>query len=367
MSLLKDVREMLYDEIRRRPYTAGEKIPGIRELAEQYRVSYVTMSNVLGTFAEEGIIRQYPGKGSFVTDLISRNSLALLAPDYLLGIKAFDPETDSTCLFGLMDVYAGLLAAVEKNGFNLHVIPVNHENMNVDAIVKMLTEKLKISAACFLSIGSKNLIERFENINFPYCVVHTPAGSPCNHIAVDLEKGAYMAVEHLCDLGHRRIALVSGTKDSSWFRGRYAGYCKALEKNKIKYDCDLVKESSMGKIDISVLKKLVDALLTLPQPPTALLVTSDRWALCVMDILKERGIKIPENISVAGFDDFVESKVYDPPLTTVRQPFYELGEKAFLLLRDLLRDGKAPARKTIAPLLIIRKSTARLNKKNRNK
>ena len=123
----------------------------------------------------------------------------------------------------------------------------------------------------------------------------------------------------------------------------------------------------MGKINVSVLKKLIDALLALPQPPTALLVTSDRWALCVMDILKEKGIKIPENISVAGFDDFVESKVYDPPLTTVRQPFYELGEKAFLLLRDLLRDGKTPARKTIAPLLIIRKSTARLNKKNRNK
>ncbi|OGV50994.1 MAG: hypothetical protein A2017_14040 [Lentisphaerae bacterium GWF2_44_16] len=365
MSLLKDVRDMLYDEIRRRPYTAGEKIPGTRELAEQYKVSYVTMSNVLNMFAEEGVIRQYPGKGSFVTELISKNSLALLAPDYLLGVKAFNPETDSTCLFGLMDVYAGLLAAVEKNGFNLHVIPVNHENLNIDAILSMLTEKLKISAACFLAIGSEKLIERFESMNFPYCVVHTPAGSPFNHVAVDLEKGAYMAVNHLAELGHRRIALISGMKDSTWFEGRYAGYCAALEKHKIEYDSKLVKESSMAKISVSVLGKLVDALLKLPQPPTAILVTSDRWALCVMDILKERGIKIPDNISVVGFDDFVASKVYDPPLTTVRQPFYELGMEAFSLLKDLLRDGKTQGRKTIDPFLVMRKSTARLNKKNR--
>lgn len=366
MSLLKEIRDKLYDEIRKRPYTAGEKIPGIRELAEQYRVSYVTMSNVLSMFAEEGIIRQYPGKGSFLTDLISKNSLALLAPDYLLGIKAFNPETDSTCLFGLMDVYAGLLAAVEKNGFNLHVIPVNHENLNAPAILSMLTEKLKISAACFLAVANKELIDRFESMNFPYCVVHTPAGSPFNHVAVDLEKGACMAVEHFAELGHRRIALISGIKDIKWFAGRYAGYRKALQKCRIKYDGSLVKEASMTKVDVSVLRKLIESLLNLPQPPTAILVTSDRWALCVMDILKEKGIKIPDDISIAGFDDFVESKVYNPPLTTVRQPFYELGVETFSLLRDLLRsNGKTQGVKTIEPSFIMRKSTAPLNKKSR--
>jgi len=217
---------------------------------------------------------------------------------------------------------------------------------------------LKIAAVFFLAIDAEPLVQRFDQERFPYCVIHNLSERSFNYVAVDLEKGAFQAVAHLTELGHKRIALISGTKDSVWFKGRYAGYCGALANAGIRYDGRLVKDSSMSTIDDDVLRQFVDELLGLPQPPTAFFVTSDRWALRVMDILKSRGVNMPDEISVVGFDDYVESKVYDPPLTTVRQPFYELGAQAFSLIKNLLGDPSRQKVRIIDPSLIMRKSTA---------
>lgn len=357
MSLTKDIRDSVYEEIKKRPYNPGEKIPGIRELAIQYNTSYVTMSNALLMLVNEGILKQYPGKGSFVTDFLAKNTLALVLPDYLIGARPFNPETDSTCLFGLMDVYAGLLAAVERSNYNIHVIPINYNSLDVQKTKEMLLEKLNVAGVFFLAVDSYELVDYFDKERFPYCVIHTPPGSKYNHVAVDIEKGTFYSVSHLAELGHKRIALISNDTKSPWFQGRYEGYKKALEKYNIKLNKAYIKEKSMGEADIGVLEKMVDGLLSMKEPPTAIFVTADRWALHVMDILKKRGIRIPEDLSVSSFDDYVGSRIHEPPLTTVRQPFYQLGEEAFALMCDLLKNPAQRSFRIIDPLLIVRKST----------
>ena len=358
MSLLKEIRNLVYDEIRRRPYKDGDRLPGVRDLALTYGVSYVTMSNALAMLAREGVIRQFPGKGSFVTDMVSKNSLALFVPDYLIGLRAFDPATGSTCLFGLMDVYAGLLAAVQREGFNMHVIPVYEGADVLDKYYDTAVKKLNVAGAFFMALSSDSLIDRFSESGIPCCKLHTPGETRYNYVAVDIEKGAFKVVNHLIKTGHRRVAMISMNISNPWFRTRYNGYCAALKKHRLELDPGMLESFSSDNVDDASLAGAVNRLLALEQRPAAIFVTSDRWALRVLRILKEKGLNIPGDISVAGFDDFAESKVSDPPLTTVAQPFYELGSEAVSLMKDLLREGKTRARRIIEPRLIVRESSS---------
>lgn len=357
MSLVKNIKKLVYEEIRRRPYRAGEKLPGVRELAEICDVSYVTMSNALAMLAEEGIIKQFPGKGTFVTDMASKNSLALFVPDYLIGLRPFNPSTDSTCLFGLMDVYAGLLASVQREGFNLHVIPVAELDSDNAMDLELVSEKLNLAGGFFMALSSNKLIERFSQTKRPCCKLHTPGESLYNYVSVDMEKGVFKIIEHLIKLGHKRIAFISGKVKNPWFEGRYSGYRKALEKRNIKYDPEFVAEFPGDKINDDALNETLDRFFAKKAKPTALFATSDRWALQIIRVLKERGFDVPGEVSVAGFDDYAESKVSDPPLTTVAQPFYEMGEEAFLLMKKLLLSPSEKMKSIIEPSLIIRKST----------
>ena len=366
MSLVTDVKDIIYDEIRRRPYRTGEKLPGIRELAKDHGVSYVTMSNALGMLTQEGLIKQFPGKGSFVTEMASRNSLAFFVPDYLIGLRNANSATDSTCVFGLMDVYAGLLASVQREGFNLHVIPITGKEPNVKKKYELITKKLNVSGAFFMALPSDNLIEYFSKTKLPCCKLHTPEEAIYNYVAVDMEKGAFKLVEHLIKSNHERIAMISGGHiEDTWFKGRYSGYLKALKKYNIKSDPELIEVIS-GHATDDILKESIEKLLSTQKKPTAIFVTSDLWALRIMKILQAKGINIPEDISVAGFDDYVESKVSTPSLTTVAQPFYEIGERAFLVMKRLLLEPTEKVTYKIEPNLIIRKSTASLEKSRTN-
>lgn len=357
MSLVKNIKKLVYEEIRRRPYKAGEKLPGVRELAETCDVSYVTMSNALAMLAEDGIIEQFPGKGTFVTEMASKNTLALFVPDYLIGLRPFNPSTDSTCLFGLMDVYAGLLASIQREGFNLHVIPVAEADPDNVTDVELISEKLNLAGGFFMALSSNKLIERFSHTKRPCCKLHTPGESLYNYVSVDMEKGVFKIIEHLIKLGHKRIAFISGKVKNPWFEGRYSGYRKALEKHNIKYESEFVAEFPGDKINDNALNETLDKFFSKKEAPTALFATSDRWALQIMRILKAKGFDVPEKISVAGFDDYAESRVSDPPLTTVAQPFYEIGEEAFLLMKKLLLSPSEKMKSIIEPSLIIRKST----------
>lgn len=369
MSLVKNIKENIYDEIKRRPYKAGEKLPGVRELAKLYEVSYVTMSNALLMLAQEGIIEQFPGKGSFVTDMVSKNSLALFVPDYFLGLKTYDPATDSTCLFGLMDIYSGILASVQKEKFNLHIIPIPSENMDVEKYYKLIMDKLNVSGAFFMSVNASGLIDRLSKANCPCCKLHTPGDPKYNYVAVDIEKGAYNIVKHLIKLGHKRVALISGGGDEKniWFKGRYKGYYKALNKAKIKPRSEFIQMIDSHTVDDDILTERVDKLLALPESPTAIFVSSDVWALHIIKILQDKGVNVPGDVSVAGFDDYVESKVFDPPLTTVAQPFYQIGQRAFVVMKRLLLEPSERVCSIIEPNLIIRKSTAQPRKSKMKK
>ena len=168
-------------------------------------------------------------------------------------------------------------------------------------------------------------------------------------------RGGRAAAQHLIDLGHRRIAMISGP-DHSFCRARHAGYRSALDDAGVSADPDLVVSVKLTREDGC---DAAGALLDLPQPPTAIFTANDLQALGVYQAARERGLRIPQDLSVVGFDDIPIVAWLDPPLTTVHQPLTEMAVAATELALTLGRGGRPPQiGLEIATTLAVRGSTA---------
>jgi LacI family transcriptional regulator len=168
--------------------------------------------------------------------------------------------------------------------------------------------------------------------------------------------GGYEATRHLIELGHRRIGIVTGWMDMIAARHRLDGYRAALADYNILYDESLVIEGDFAQ---SSGFHGANQLLDLPQPPTAIFASNDESAMGVIDAARIRGLKIPDDISVIGFDDVPMAAISIPKLTTVRQPLREIGQCAAQMLLDFIQKPEEMQSSVILPTnLVIRESTA---------
>lgn len=167
--------------------------------------------------------------------------------------------------------------------------------------------------------------------------------------------GGIQATNHLIELGHRRIAVAGGPSGSSVARERIHGYRSALEAAEIPYDENLIRR---GEFIFDDGLKMGLALLSRKEPPTAIFAGCDSTALGIVEAARQMNVRVPEQLSVIGFDDSPAAVSSAPPLTTIRQPMAGLGRVA---LRNLLQQavGEEPASHHIqlATNLIVRQST----------
>ncbi|MFJ2815892.1 LacI family DNA-binding transcriptional regulator [Streptomyces sp. NPDC087294] len=168
-------------------------------------------------------------------------------------------------------------------------------------------------------------------------------------------QGGVTATEHLLALGHERIAVVAGHQHKMCSSARVAGYRSALASAGVRHRPEYVRHAGF---DESVARRRMLDLLDLPEPPTAVFVCSDRMTLGVYEALVQRELRVPDDISVIGFDDLPESRWLAPALTTVRQPLSEMAATALRLLVRM-RDGERPesTRTELSTRLVRRAST----------
>ena len=177
----------------------------------------------------------------------------------------------------------------------------------------------------------------------------------CPTVVLDNRAAACAMTEHLLSLGHRRIAMIKGPSRSPLTRDRVAGYRDALEAAGFAYQDELLFR---GDFTLQSGHKAAAELLAMSNRPTAIFCENDEMAIGAIQCLKQHGVKVPEDMSVAGFDDISFAQYCDPPLTTIAQPAEEFGSTAVSLLIDLLEGRLTKAPKVILPFeLIIRTST----------
>lgn len=168
--------------------------------------------------------------------------------------------------------------------------------------------------------------------------------------------GGLSAARHLLGLGHRRIAVIGGPIAMLCSRARIDGYCAALASAGVEVDPALMRQGNFQHIGGY---RAARELFELPEPPTAIFAGSDEQAFGVAEAARVTGRRIPEDLSVVGFDDLPISRWVSPPLTTVRQPLVEMGRTAAEMLLTMI-DGREPHGRQVelATELVVRSSTA---------
>jgi len=174
-------------------------------------------------------------------------------------------------------------------------------------------------------------------------------------VIVDNKDGAFKAVSHLLQLGHRRIGLIGGKSDTLTGRERLRGYREAYRTLGMECDREIVKD---GGFTIEGGYRATKALLDLKNCPTALFIANNAMTIGSLKALAEAKVKIPDEMSVIGFDDSDWAEFFAPPLTVVRQPTYSMGTLAGeILFQRILGEGPRDWQEVVLrPELIIRSS-----------
>ncbi|MFL5928283.1 MAG: LacI family DNA-binding transcriptional regulator [Gaiellaceae bacterium] len=176
----------------------------------------------------------------------------------------------------------------------------------------------------------------------------------CDAVLIDNERGGREATMHLAGLGHTRIALLGVETDWTSDAGRLQGYRKGLRNARLPLDEDLVVRIPPHAVDV---EPRIEALID-DHAPTAIFAANNMLAEHVWHVLRRRGLRLPQDISLVGFDDVPWMAMVDPPITVVEQPTLELGRRAAkLLLRRLGGRTLPPAVEILQPRLLVRGST----------
>jgi len=155
-------------------------------------------------------------------------------------------------------------------------------------------------------------------------------GHPLPCVLANNVEAGFLATQHLLSLGHERIGFIQGSPKYKPLNERLLGYFLALRQASIDFSPELLPPRMSHGSEKG--RKEMEALLNLPTPPTAVVCASDQTALNAMDVIKQAGLAIPEDIAIVGIDDIDEAARQDPPLTTVRIPKREMGVVAVNLL-----------------------------------
>ncbi len=217
------------------------------------------------------------------------------------------------------------------------ITDVNHEQDRSDVIDRIIGTRLTAGLlAVFPGQSAKHLAE-LHSRDYPVVLIDDQGIPPegTHWISVDNRVGAYEATRHLIHLGHRRIAHIQGPLKYQVSHDRYQGYCDALSEAGIILDPALVLE---GDFMPPAGRVCANAFFDLPgdRRPTAIFAGSDFMAYGVISAAESRGLRVPDDIALVGFDDNTSSAHVEPALTTVRQPFYEMGRLASEILLSLV-------------------------------
>ncbi len=255
-------------------------------------------------------------------------------------------------------ILSGASEALYEQDMRIVLCPTLHQHEREVTLLDRLMHGTTDGALLLLPSESSRELERLHAKEYPFVVVDPrgPLDDGIPSVSAAHSAGARAATEHLLDLGHRRIGAITGP--SGWMASdeRLSGYRAALVAAGVAPDPALEVEADF-QTEGGV--RAAAALLDRPDRPTAIFAFNDDLAIGVLYAARARGLRVPEDLSLVGFDDSERAAILSPALTTVRQPLAELGRMAVSLLIRLLDGQRLEAlRIELATRLVVRDSTA---------
>lgn len=326
--------------------------PTLKDIATEAGVSVPTVSKVVkgGTDVSPAL------RAKIQALLVERGYQARTTHAGVSGSAAVELHFDSMASTNNLQLLQGVLGAAERVGTNV-VVKITPRGLTGSSWVESVSRARHSGLILVTSHMDDDQQDSFAKAGIPVVVVD-PVNTPRPTIAsvgVNNFDGGYLAARHLIDLGHRSIAMIRGIK-SECARARLGGYHAALLEAGMDRRVDFEPE---GSFRYEEGRSAANDLLTLPEAPTAIFAANDLEALGAIDAARNLGLRVPEDVSIVGFDDSLQAVSSSPRLTTVRQPFAEIGATAFRILMEIRSGDEPPTRRLELPTeLIVRESTA---------
>lgn len=352
-------------------YVVGQQLPPERELERELGVSRLTIAKGLSNLASEGFISRAQGRGSFVCSRQPRGKLhergmvkfispagvsdghSVVSHGVLEGLhEVLSPGFSHVCVefFSTVDQQLEILRSFDGSGNDGFVIwPALDE--------RILPE-----------------LRKMRNAGFPFVLIDAffPEFS-CDYIISDNCLGAELMIKHLTGLGHRRVAYFTAPPDRVSLSERLAGVISGLSRTGIALAAesiniipcgDQVMSGFSSSQNLDYLRSRLRKLLDSPQAPSAIFASNDWIAMAIHHVLEEFGIRVPGDISLAGFDNIDTARYFKTPLTTMSQNFYAVGQLAAKVIMSRREDpgsNEMHFQNRVPPELIVRASTATPN------
>jgi LacI family transcriptional regulator len=338
----------------------------IRQVAELAGVSIATVSRVVNGHADvssqtretvQRVIREH-GYAGYPAATRPRGGRAWTrppggGPTGQIGVMV--PLVHPGCF---AEILAGAAEALYEQDLRVVLCPTSHSRDRETSLLDRLAGGAADGAVIVLPEESGQEFAALARHGFPFVIVdpRTEVTEGIPVVCSAHSSGATQATRHLLELGHRRIAAIGGPRGWVATQERLRGYHAALAGAGVLPDPALVRFADF-RIDGG--REAAGRLLDLPDRPTAIFAFNDGMAVGALQAAAARGLRVPAELSVVGFDDTIEAAVSGPALTTVRQPLAELGRTAVsLLLRRMENRRLEPLRIELATRLVRRDSTA---------
>jgi len=326
----------------------------ILDVARAARVSYSTVSRVVNN--KDNIV---PEKRARVLEAIERLG-------YVPNMQARKLAGGRAQVVGLVvhdlwssyqvQILRGIDEEIAAAEYDL-MLYTSHGRAATESVhVATLTQGLAEGLLLLLPRGLSAYIDELTKRQFPYVLIDhqgVPGSAPA--VSATNRSGAYAATRHLLDLGHQRIGFITGKLEVDAARERLDGYRAALTDHGSRVDPELIVKGDFLR------PRALEAahqLLELPDRPSAVFASNDVSALAVLEVARECNLRVPDDMSLVGFDDIPEAAHVHPALTTVRQPLEDMGRVAARALLSIMREPNRPPERVELPTeLIVRGST----------
>src|SRR5213078_3775042 len=328
----------------------------IREVAQAAGVSIATVSRVLN------------GRGDVSPETRELVSRVIREHGYTANRSARHLSAGRTGLVGVLvplvypayfsSILSGAAEALDEQDLRLLLSPTDHEHDREVSLIDRLMHGLTDGALIVLPEESSEELEQLLDEGYRFVVVDPlePLAAKIPSVSAAHTSGADQAMQHLLALGHRRIAAITGPSGCVATGDRRRGYHAALAAAGILPEAALEVESNF---EIPGGYKAAASLFELPDPPTAIFAFNDNLAIGAIQAARSRDLRVPDDVSIVGFDDVEHATIVTPALTTVRQPLAEMGRTAVSLLNRLLAEQHFETlHLELATRLVVRESTA---------
>lgn len=364
------IKEKVFRMIQDGLYQSGDRLPSEQELASMHNVSVITSKKALDELERDGIIYRIKGSGSFVAEtrpVAPSNGLKVIAMVLPLGSNTG----------GGMELFFSVEMIAKSNGYYVSVENTHSSCQKEREIIQSLLRDDIKGIIYYPTFTSENfdLIKKMSMEKYPIVIIDKSIHDiEIDTVLCDNYSASFSMTKHLIGCGHRIIAFVcEGYIDArSSLRERFLGYCDALAEANIPLNMDMIWYPSVGyqsgidKSERSAFFKDVADKLLMDRGITAVQVASDTDAVDLIRACTKKGLAVPGDVSVVGFDDLDIASYITPSLTTAKQNFKLIGQSAAELVFSRLKNRDRKAEKILVPAdLVIRKSSGQLDASSR--